>query len=229
MACSSEYILNKSAPGCFVSSNNIGKVYTSGAMTVSLAVGYESDDNANTLTSLYEPNNYKPTILSEYTLAGHIHVPFDGNTSSEYIVYYGAYDGTNRKLYKTDNGGATRIDITPEYDGEGYGPYKSIGTIDSWYDNNQEMVAVLANADNTKVGVWYSKNGGDTWINWVEPETNSSDGRIERVFLDQFKKNIYFGGKKGKIKYAQNLGDVIEDRTGDIDQLSVGEIIGITI
>lgn len=224
MACSAGDVRALCSPGCFCSSRTIGKVYTSGIGASGGAAPYESDDNGDTVTVLV-----KPAINPAYGLCGQIHVPLNGN-AEEYIVYHGGYDETNSELFlnRVDADGTTIENISPEYELEPYGPYKSIGTISSNINNQNMMAFCLANADLSKVGAWTSIDGGETMTIIVSPIADSSSGRYERVLMAQDGSNVLFLlGTRGKFAVSKDFGETIEDRTGDIDQDEVGEIIGV--
>jgi hypothetical protein len=210
-------------PGCFVSSIEEGRVYTSGAISSGADTdGFESDDNGATMSQLTVPD-----IYPDENLCGDIGVLAAGNFDAETILYHGAIVSGARKTIKVLYLGSSTSDVSPEYGGETFGPWKSRGQLEPHSQDGNIMLLVGTNADKTLVGMWVSTDGGETMTQRIEPVVEGS-GRVERAFwVGRGTLQIILLGTSGVIGFSPDAGATLENKMGNIGDLTgIGEIVG---
>lgn len=215
-------------PGCFVSSINIGKVYTSGAISSGASTdGFESSDNGATMTQLTQPD-----IQPDENLMGDIGVLQAGNFDDETTLYHGKVSSDARKLILVPFTGTTFTDISPSYDpgsgSETYGPWLSRGQCEVHPLDGNLAVFMLTNADKSLVGMWTTRDGGNILDKRYDPIADGVDGRYHRAFwVGDATLQVYLLGTKGLIGFSPDMGVTFESKVGNIASLGgIGEIIG---
>lgn len=216
--------LNQS-PGCFVSSIEDGRLYTSGAIDSGTDTdGFESVDNGDNMSQISVPN-----ILPGENLCGDIGVLIAGNFDEETTLYHGAIESGERKTKKVLFTGTTFADISPTYDMETYGPFKDLQVRAHPQDGNI-MFLIGANADKSLVGLWVSADGGITLYQQIEPIADNPIGRTEQaMFVGKGTLQMYIWGTNGFIGFSPDLCNTLEDKRGNIpdDFPDTGVIVGL--
>lgn len=205
------------APGAVVGSRNIGRAVTSAYDATGSAI-YTDDDDFGASHS-----------AGPSDLAGGLAVDVYFSFANESVVYHGLYDVSGRKVFRRTSGGA--VEITPTYNTESYGPFKSRQQIHISPLDANKGVFVLGNDDESLAGVWVTVNGGASMRMIVTPVADSADGRYHRgAILGDGTDNIILYGTHGKIALVTGMGSYLYDKTGDLRENypSVGEFVGIT-
>lgn len=213
------------APGCFVSSIEIGRLYTSGPIDSGNDTdGFESSDNGANMSPISVPNIYPGE-----NLCGDIGVLIAGNFDEEPTLYHGAIESGARKTKKVLFTGTTFADISPTYAMETFGPFKDQQVRAHPQDGNI-MFLIGANADKSLVGLWVSIDGGITLYQQIEPIFDGSIGRTEQaMFVGKGTLQMYIWGTKGFIGFTPDLANTLEDKRGNIptDFPGTGTIVGL--
>jgi hypothetical protein len=104
------------------------------------------------------------------------HVPFQGN-GADLLIFYSEGEGVDKRLYRTEDRGTTRTDVSPNYDGNNWakarqGPRgRASRQIRSYQANRLFMAAVLQRdeaepTDNNDSAFFTSTDGGVTPASW---------------------------------------------------------------
>lgn len=166
--------------------------------------------------------------------AGAIHIPWPDN-DFENIIYYGQYinDGT-RRFRLIRNSGTTIDDISP--DGvKGINRYGfSIRTYDS--DRSYVVASLVGNETSSSPSddehsVAVSSDAGNTWTEIVTPIADSSApaGRaaFEAAFANDNPDVIYIWGPAAYMKYTDDFGGSVDDKSGNLAALGCPGFVGI--
>lgn len=150
---------------------------------------------------------------------GEIHIPWPTN-DDEGVIYYGSLDRTGSPvmgLQRVDAGVVT--DISQGVYGINHGHF-SIRTHDS--DRSFALLAGESGASNS--GVWTSVDGGDAWTQIVAPSAVTT---YQAAFGGDSEQIIFVWGPATYIKYSEDFGATLDNRSGNLSALSATKIIGI--
>jgi hypothetical protein len=214
------------AMGIYVSSTTPGFALTS-AWTATVSGGapsafYMTLNYGASWTRITSPADYTPGTWSP----GCILAPYADNRGEE-IVYFGGRAAGNIGFYRKNADGSV-TDITPVVDGYGYEP---IGTrsFHACPIDRQSIVLCGANNGTVNLGLFVSRDGGDTWTTiaigplatmpWLYASIAGDDRNV-----------VYLWGGDGTnlaVGYSQDFCATIDDRSGNIATLASGTAVGL--
>ena len=220
--------------GLYLSPKTPGLAYSAAYTSTAdpaTADGYVTTDWGGSWAAMSSPD-----IQPGARTAGTIHVPWPGN-DDELLAYYGHFNDTNPHQFRTKRvQGGTITDISPNDGSRSYGPYYGQFGIVT-YDSDRRYVAqaglgndVNTTTADTKYRVYTSSDYGDTWTS-RESITNTTDPHCEHLaFAGDNPLCLYLWGYKLYIKYTEDSGATLEDKTGNLTVVSGGSnarIVGL--
>lgn len=210
-------------PGVYASNLSVGRVYTSGAISSgSDTDGFVSTDNGATLSQITTPN-----IDPDENLMADIGVLQAGNFDAETILYHGAVVSGGRALKKVLLAGSSVADLTPTVSSETYGPWLSLGQLQPHPLDGNMAIFILGNADKSLAGLWTTIDG-ETLVERITPMADVSTGRYHRAFpVGNGSYQVILLGTHGAIGFSPDWCQTFESKTGDINQSTIDEIIGL--
>ena len=201
---------NPSRPQVYVSGKVAGLCYIT-AFSGGVARLYKSINYGATwtLTNL-------PASDFGYFLGGGLHFPWHDNTS-EFLYYWGKFDGSDYHAYRTEADGTTKTVITPA---AGYGPAGP----KAWSTSaTNRLVTALMATNGTNVAGWLSVDGGDTRAQ-ILPAMPLASGYTGVHVADDTGVLYLYG--PGGVAYTGAGGLSRDDRTGDASSSPVVAIGG---
>jgi hypothetical protein len=152
--------------------------------------------------ALYQTSNFgsiwdEASLISDTDVdVKDFHVPFQGN-GADRLIYYSDGEGPQKRLYKTENPGNTRIDISPNYDGNLWAvqreslPWSPSRHIKSHQSNRLFMCSILQRnvgepSDGNQSVFFTATDGAPSPASWVPRATWT--GKIG--YLDWFKTDV---------------------------------------
>ena len=176
-------------------------------------------------------------VTNEIQLGCALHMPQHNNPNNN-IFYWSLVDvsggtaitQTRQRLYRSI--GTLQEDVSPVYDlGTGWTRWAP-GRIQQGYaihssanDRLHMAMSGIRNTQNTTHnGVWISRDGGETWINIVEP--NTSGAEYTGCFVGDDGESLTLWGES-RLDYATTLDGVLDSRYGDLPAGTIRAVIGL--
>lgn len=171
----------------------------------------------------------------QYGLGGTLHVPWPNNTD-EQVMYYGRLfqDATlyNYYLYRQDSA-TSATDITPVVGGYSYGPRGGLFGVRSYDSDRRYVVGVLFRNGvddveaNDFVGVFYSTDYGNTWVQIVADIQCSVNQLwpLEAAFASDDPEVIYIFGNEAYIQLYDH--GTVYNKRGALAPSGLERIVGL--